>query len=140
MVSINYWAVLASAVASMILGFIWFGPLFGKKWIALMGFSEAQEMEERKKSMVKTNILLFVGALVMSFILAHALIFASTYMNVSGVSAGFAAGFWNWLGFIAPVTLSTVLFEKKSWKLYFINNAYWLISLVVMGIILASWK
>jgi len=137
---INYSTVLVAAIASMVLGFLWFGPVFGKKWIALMGFSEAQMMEARKKSMVKTNLILFIGSLVMSFVLAHALIFASAYLNVNGVSAGVMAGFWNWLGFIAPVTLGVVLFDGKSWKLWFLNNGYWLLSLIVMGIILSLWS
>jgi len=41
----------------------------------------------------------------MSYVLAHELIFASVYLKVSGVSAGLMCGFFNWLGFIAPVTL-----------------------------------
>jgi hypothetical protein len=139
MVPINYLAVLVAAIASMVLGFLWFGPIFGKKWIALMGFKEAEMMEARKKSMVKTNVILFVGALVMSFVLAHALIFASTYLMMWGVSAGIMAGFWNWLGFIAPVTLGTVLFDGRSWKLWFLNNGYWLLSLMIMGVILSLW-
>jgi hypothetical protein len=36
MVPINYLAVIASTVAAMIVGFIWYGPLFGR----YLGFSE----------------------------------------------------------------------------------------------------
>jgi hypothetical protein len=30
--SINYLAILASAIVAMPVGFLWFGPLFGKAW------------------------------------------------------------------------------------------------------------
>jgi hypothetical protein len=76
----------------------------------------------------------------MSYVLDHALIYASEYMKMSGISAGLMCGFFNWLGFIAPVTLGVVMYQKKSWMLWILDNAYWLLSLLVMGAILASWK
>jgi hypothetical protein len=75
----------------------------------------------------------------MSGVLAHSLVYASAYMKVTGVSAGLMAGFWNWLGFIAPVTLGVVLWEGKSWKLWFLQGGHYLVSLLVMGVILALW-
>lgn len=139
-VPINYLAVLAGAVASMTLGFVWYGPLFGKQWIALSGMTP-EEMEAAKtKGMAKEYALTFVGSLAMSYVLAHAIVFASAYFSFGGVRAGLAAGFWNWLGFIAPVTLGTVLWERKPWKLWFLNNAYQLLTLLVMGTILALWQ
>lgn len=136
-VPINYWSVLAAAVVSMVLGFLWYGPLFGKQWIALSGMSPEKLDAAKKRGMSKMYVVTFIGSLVMSYVLAHALIFASTYLEVRGVFAGVMAGFWNWLGFIAPVTVGAVLWEGKSWKLWCLNNAYHLVALVVMGIILA---
>ncbi|MBI3341870.1 DUF1761 domain-containing protein, partial [Candidatus Curtissbacteria bacterium] len=34
---INYMAVVAAAVVNMVLGFLWYGPLFGKPWMKMMG-------------------------------------------------------------------------------------------------------
>lgn len=31
-------AVVLAAVVSMIVGWLWYGPLFGKQWMALMGW------------------------------------------------------------------------------------------------------
>jgi hypothetical protein len=47
-------------------------------------------------------------------VLAHALVFVAAYFKMSGIHAGVMPGFWNWLGFIAPVTLGAVLREGKS--------------------------
>lgn len=138
-VLINYWAVLAAAVASMVLGFLWYGPLFGKQWVALSGLSQEKLDTAKNRGMSKMYVITFIGSLVMSYVLAHALIFASTYLEVTGFSAGVMAGFWNWLGFVAPVTVGVVLWEGKSWKLWVLNNAYHLLALVVMGVILALW-
>ncbi len=140
MVPINYLAVVVAAAASMVIGFLWYGPLFGKPWMALMGITpEKIEAAKAKGGMGKSYALMALASLVMSFVLAHALIFAATYLKVSGLSAAFQAAFWNWLGFIAPVTLGSVLWEGRPWKLWILNNAYYLVSLFVMATILAFW-
>ena len=139
MVPINYLAVVACAIASMVLGFLWYGPVVGKQWMALMKITPEQMAAGKDKGMSKSYALMFIGSLVMAYVLAHALVFAATYLKASGVSAGLTAGFWNWLGFIAPVTLGSVLWEGKSWKLWVLNNAYQLLNLLVMGVILAVW-
>ena len=144
MVDVNYLAVLAGALSNMVIGFLWFGPLFGKQWIGLMGFdpAKAEEMktQAKAKGMGKYYAGAFVGALVMSYVLAHSIEFAGFYMLVDGVKAGLSTGFWMWLGFIVPVTLSSVIWEGKSWKLWMFNLAYWLVALLAMGAIIAGWK
>ena len=139
MVPVNYLAVLGAAVLSMTLGYLWYGPLFGKQWMKLMGWTKEGMKGMKNSEMSKMYGLQFVGSLVMAFVLAHALIFASSYLHVSGVSAGLQTGFWNWLGFVAPVTMVGVLWEGKSWKLWFLNNSYYLVSLCAMGVLLALW-
>lgn len=138
-VPINYVAVLVAAAAAMVLGFLWYGPLFGKLWMSLSGISASTLDAQKKKGMGSKYLVMIVGTLVMSYVLAHALVFASAYLKVVGVSAGLMAGFWNWLGFIGPVTLGSVLWEGKSWKLWGLHNAYQLLSLLVMGVVLALW-
>lgn len=135
----NYLAVLGAAIVSMVVGFLWYGPIFGKIWMKEMGFTKEYMEAAKKKGMGKSYAIMFVGSLVMSFVLHHALVFASTYLLASGVSAGLMAGFWNWIGFVAPVTLGSVLWESKSWKLWFLNNGYYLVTLCAMGVTLALW-
>jgi mannitol-specific phosphotransferase system IIBC component len=138
MVPINYLAVLVAAILSMILGYIWYGPLFGKLWMRLMGFTK-ESMSEGKSKMAKTYSIMFIGTLLMSFTLAHSIVFASAYMNSAGVDAGLTAGIWNWLGFVVPVSLGSVLWDGKPWKLWFINAGYYLVALLMMGVLLAVW-
>lgn len=125
----------------MVLGFLWYGLLFGKSWMRMMGWdpNDTAKMEAMKKEANKGYALMFIGSLVMAYVLAHALVFASVYTKTEGVAAGLMVGFWNWLGFIAPVTLGSVLWEGKSWKLWVFNNAYNLVQLLVFGVILVSW-
>ena len=137
MVPVNYIAVLVAAVVNIVLGFLWYGPLFGKPWMAMMGFTKESMDQAKKKGMAKNYALMALGSLVMSYVLAHSFVFASTYTATTGVVGGLMVGFWSWLGFIAPVTMGTVLWEGKSWKLWILNSGYYFVGLLIMGVILA---
>jgi hypothetical protein len=132
-IHVNYLAVLVAAFANYVIGMIWYGALFGRAWKTLSGVSDM-------KFAPSGVVLGAVAALAMSYVLCHAVIFGNAYLKTGGVSGGLMCGFFNWLGFIAPVTLGVVIYEKKSWKLWMLNNAYWLVSLLVMGAILSGWK
>lgn len=143
-VPINYLAVLVSAIAAIGLGALWYGPLFGKAWMKEVGLTaddmqKAKSDPEAKRTMLKSYLLMSVGALVMAYVFAHSLVFANYYLETTGVGAGLTGAFWNWLGFIAPVTLAPVLWEGKSYKYWSITAGYYIASLGVMGVILSLW-
>ena len=135
-VDINYLAVLVAAVAAMAIGAFWYSPIgFGKQWMKLSEMTEKKIEDEKKKGMGKTYAVAFAGTLVMSFVLAYFV----DYTQAMTIAEGIQAGFWLWLGFIATVQLGIVLWEGKPIKLYLINSAHYLTTLVVMGAILAVW-
>ncbi len=140
MVPVNFLAVVLSAVAALFIGFLWFGPVFGKQWISVMGFTKEQMDAAMKKGMASSYLSMFVAALVMAFVLAHAIIFADSYLGMSGIAGGIVVACANWLGFVAPVFLGAVIWEGKPWKWWFLNAGYYLVDLVVMGIILSVWQ
>ncbi len=139
-IPINYLAVFAAAVVSMIVGSLWYGPLFGKPWMKEMGFKSTKMSDAMKQGMAKSYGLMFVGSLLMAYVLANELVFSGNFMQTSGLSVGLTGGFFNWLGFVAPVSLGTVLWDGKSWKLWFMNSGYYLVSLLLMGSLLSVWK
>lgn len=141
MVPIEYGAVVVAAILSMVIGFVWYGPLFGKVWSELMGWGPMtpEKMKEMQKKARPAYAITFVASLVMAYVLAHTYVFASSYTNTVGLVGGLMAGFWSWLGFIMPVTLGSVLWDGKPWKLWFINAGYWLVLLLVMGAVIGWW-
>ncbi len=142
MVPINYLAVVACAVAAMAIGFVWYGPLFGKKWSELMGWGAMtpEALKEKQKAAMPGYAVSFVGALVMAYVLAHGLVFGNAYLHTSGISGGLQGSFWYWFGFVVPVTLGTVFWDGKPWKLWFINVGYYFVQIMVMGAILGFWS
>ncbi len=139
---VNCWAVLIAAIANMALGFAWYGPLFGKQWVAMMGWTKA-DMEKGREKMQKdgwkTYLLAFAGSLMTSFVLAYVITFLGAYFYIGGIAMGMVTGFWMWVGFVVPVTLSTVLWEGKSWKLWFLNTSYYMFAFMIMGAIVSLW-
>lgn len=136
-IGVNLIAVLVGAVANMVLGFLWYSKtFFGKEWIRLTGMKEGHSMDSQK--MAKTYGISFIGGFVMIYVLAHFLKLAGAETAVAGAQGGF----WAWLGFVATTGANEYLFavQPKPWKLYWINQGYILVSLLVSGAILAIWR
>src|SRR3989344_1816524 len=120
-VAVNYLSVLFAAIASMILGFLWYGPLFGKAWVKLSGISKKDIGKAKKEGMGRKYFFEFLTALIMAYVLAH---FAN-YVQATTITDAFALGFWAWLGFIATVQLGIVLWEGRTFKLYLLKAGYY---------------
>jgi hypothetical protein len=138
-IPINYLAVLVSAIASMVLGFLWYGPLFGKPWMKLMGFTAESMDAAKKKGMTQSYILMMIGALLMAYVLAHAIMFGVAYTGIGGAVGGAMGAFYYWLGIAAPILMGAQLWEGKPWKLFGIQAGYYLASMLIQGAILGSW-
>jgi len=132
-VDVNFWAVLVGGVTSMVIGYIWYHPaVFGKTWMKELGKSEA---DLKNMGTGASYLMMFVGALVLAYIMAH---FAS-YAGAHDVSTGAMTGFWAWLGFAATTGLSKKLFQGSSWTLFAVDYGYHLVQFVVVAAIVASW-
>lgn len=134
---INYTAVLVAGLIPMVMGFIWYGPLFGKPWMQMVGMTPKMMEEAKKKGMGKKYTLMFFGALVMSYVLAQIV----DYSFSATITEGMSVGFWVWLGFVATTMLSSSLFAVKSKPvaLFALDSGYYLVCLMLMGALLAVW-
>ena len=126
---IHWIAVLAAAVAGFVVGGIWYGPVFGKAWMAERGIT----MESAKgMNMPLVYGTTFVLNLVASFVLDHVY---GTYNNPDlatsvMISGGIA------LAFIVTSIGVNYLFSRQSLKLFLIDAGYWLVIYCVMGVVL----
>jgi hypothetical protein len=53
---------------------------------------------------------------------------------------GAFVGFLCWLGFFAAPNFAQGIYENRPFKLFAINNGYWLVCLLITGGLLAVWK
>lgn len=129
---VNWAAVVVAAIIYLILGFLWYGPLFGRRWMALMSITPSGM---NSATMIRTTAGSFVVALVMFYVLS--LVVDWTGARTAG--AGIWAGFLMWLGFVGTIMFNSVLYESRPVALYVLNTAYHLIALLVAGALLAVW-
>ncbi|SHH56940.1 Protein of unknown function [Chryseolinea serpens] len=128
----NYLAVIVAALSTFLVGGLWYSPaLFGKAWMRENGFTE-EGMKGR--SMAKIFGLAFFLALISAINLAMFL--GPENRPAMGALWGFAAGF----GWVATFVGTHYLFERKSFTLFLINAGYSVVSLTLMGVILAAWR
>lgn len=137
-IQINLVALIVAGIASMAVGFLWYSPvLFAKPWMKLMGYT-SEGMKDMQKKMGPMYGLSFVATLVTVFVLIHSTTYAASYLsNMGKMAAYLMTAFWTWIGFVAPVQMTDVIFGSKKWKLFAINTGYQLVSLLVMAVILA---
>ena len=162
----NILFVAIAALVPLVMGFIWYGPLFGNAWMKEMGFTK-ESMEG--KNMTLIFILCLVFSFILSFILQTLVIHQwgvySSLMGEPGFAegtAGEATTFFNnymetygdrfrtfkhgalhgsilGLFLVLPILAIIAMFEKKSVKYVAINAGYWIVSLAIMAGIVCQW-
>jgi hypothetical protein len=137
---INIFAILVAVVANIAIQMVWYTALFSKSWCLEMGYDP--NMKPDKKTMLKGMSLNFLGTFLFVWVLAFYLagwryIPGATEMSpvVSGVNSAISVC----VGFFVPVQLSRIVWEKRTWKLFFINTGYHLVATVIVAVILSYW-
>lgn len=129
---LNVLAILAAALATMALGFVWYAPpVFGNAWMRLLG--------KRKEDMGKPGpaiALSALGSLLAAVALAVTLEGFAARDLVSGLGIGALVG----VGFIAPVMATDHVFAGRPIPLYLLNVTYHVLSFIAMGAILGAWQ
>lgn len=128
--NIHWFSVVTAAVSSFLVGGIWYGPLFGKTWMAAFGFTQE---DLKKRNVPKT----FGLSLLLAFIAALTL---DMFIGVqAGLIFGAMAGFMAGIGWVATLLGILYLFEMQSLKAYLVNAGYCIVALTIMGAVLGAW-
>lgn len=135
--AINWLAVIAATLIGFVIGFLWYGPLFGKAWMASTGMTEEKAAQA---NMPVVFGLSFVFQLIMAFCLA--MFFYGDPNAADAITAGTGAfyGFLTGFGWVATALGVNALFEQRSWKYILINGGYWIVVFTLMGLVLGVWK
>jgi hypothetical protein len=134
---INYWAVLVSAVASMVIGGVWYGPLFGKLFMHIQGWDKRTKAERvaMMKGMVWNYIFQFIASVVMFYVLGVLMY----VMGVTGAVNGLAVGLLLWIGFVVPLAFGNTLWGGKP-AIFWLSIGNMLLTLLAAGAIVGAWR
>jgi Protein of unknown function (DUF1761) len=129
-----WWSVLLAAVASMVIGFLWYSPaLFAKPWCAAMGID--MNDPAGKEKMKKEAGSMYTLAFIMSVIVAIGLSRLMLSLQVEDLGRAVKVGAAVWLCFVMTVQFTSVLFGGQKKMVFWINTGYQLVSYLVMAII-----
>ena len=128
----NYLAVVVAAIAYWLLGYLWYGVLFNKAWMAL----EPMAVEQSKSA---SPVIPLVVSFLLELLIAYSLAQLCIWRNANTAGRGASVGVLMWIGFVGPITFMTYMFEMRSKELFAINEFYPLAGLVLMGVILGAW-
>ncbi|WP_265766956.1 DUF1761 domain-containing protein [Fodinibius salsisoli] len=125
-----------ATLSTFVVGWLWYGPLFGKAWMSAVGVTE-EDLE--KGNMTKIFGLSFIFEFIMAFNLAMFLTGSPEAAEQMSAGTGAFYGFLTGFGWIFFALAVNSLYEDKSWKYIFINGGYWTVSFTVMGLIIGAW-
>jgi len=115
--SLDWPAVIVSTLVLMVVGTVWYGPLFGKPWARAHGIPFSTKPEPIK--IIKTAAYMFLFSVGVSFFvfddIEHAL--------VAGLLFGFL--------FIAMALYSGVVWAKKSARAYTFDLLFWIVAVIL---------
>ncbi|MCI2228565.1 DUF1761 domain-containing protein [Polaribacter sp. MSW13] len=156
---INFLVFFLSALVPLVIGFFWYGPLFGKAWMKEMGFTKESLSGQ---NMLVTFILCYIFSLFIALFLLPETIHQMGVFSVLSNETGFAEqtggaftyfqdflanygdrfrtfkhgafhGVLSGIFLVLPVLSIIAMFERKSVKYVAINTGYWVVVLAIMG-------
>ncbi len=134
---LNYITIFGAALISMAVGGIWYGPLFGKKWMEIIGATELDKArrEEMQKASLPLYGIQFALTLLQVYVLSNLLIWTG--------GNGIGVAFWMWLGFVMPTVAGSSMWNNNSntvkWAMFLIQAGYQLVMFLLYGYVLGLW-
>jgi hypothetical protein len=132
-----YLPIIVCAVLSLVLGAIWYGPLFGKTWMRIIGVTDMDI--ERRKEMQKKAMPLYL----VQFILSLFQLFVLAHLTGATAISGLMSALLVFGGFVLPTLAGSCMWtnepRKMAWTRFLVQAGYQLVSLAIFGIILGVW-
>ena len=133
---INFLAVIAAALAAFFIGGAWYTALFGKAWIKSRRYTDAQVQEMKKRRPPGAFFsMMIICYMVISLVMASMM----SIFGIHGAGNGALFGFMIWI-IAAAIAMTAHISSNFHVIGYFIDVAYQLIYLVLIGLILGAWR
>lgn len=134
MIDVNLVAIVAATVVTMAIATVWYSPsVFGKRWMKDVGITD-EDIEAKKQGMWKRFLAASVAQFIVLYILSFFLVIADAFDGTTAIGAAV------WITIlVAGVSVSAVIWEKKTLQYFLINAGYAAVTLVGGGAIIFYW-
>lgn len=132
---INYLAVIAATLSTMIVGSIWYTPkVFGTAWMRL-----AKVTPGEGKSAVGPILITLVVSFITSWVLAGAIWIAFEFYGGSFLVSALLTGAVLWAGLTAARFITHDAFEGRPAALTLMNCAHEFVTIMIIALVLGVW-
>ncbi len=130
---LSLFAIVLAAVVSFMFGWLWYGVLFPRQWMAAVGKAEADIKGEGGPSPTPF-VISFIALLVMAWVLAGVI----HHLGPGEVTLknGAISGASLWLGFVATTLVVNHTFQGVKPALTVLDGGHWLGVLLLQGAVL----
>lgn len=130
---INHLAVLIAVVLQFVLGFLWYGPLFGEAWMGMVGLDMDTIMADPAGAGEWiTNVVASAAGI-------YLLAWLYTKLGVASLGKGAWYGFLIGFVFVLLANMTTGMFAKDPYWLAWITGGFTTVGLTVGGAVLGAW-
>lgn len=133
--AIPWVGVLVAVIATQILGFLWYGPLFGKTWMGALGKTPESMKADPNQASVAQAV---TGGVISSILSAVTLAILLSLSATPDLESGLKIGLLVSVGIMAANAVSGGLYEGRPATLTWVNVAYSILSLTIMGAIVGA--
>ena len=129
-VGLNWWAIVVATAVAFALGGLWYGPLFGKAWLAALGKTE-DDIQPSPQPFIVSAVTTLITCIVVAALMRM--------LDMTGLVSGLLFGLLTGIGFIATSMASDTAFCGWAWKLWAIQAGYRVSYSILMGGIIGIW-
>jgi len=133
---INYFAVIAATLSSMIVGSIWYTPkVFGNYWMRKADITPSGNSKDAIRPILITVVVSFITA----WVLAGAIYISWAFYDSSWLLNAVVTGIILWAGLTAARFITHDAFDGRPAGLTVLNVAHEFVTIVIMALIIGVW-
>ena len=131
-VTVDWTGVIVATVVAMVIGGVWYGPLFQKAWMGYLGKTKEELSGNAGIGYLVAALGSFISAIVMTYVVQWA--------TAEGFGEGALVGIVMWAGFIISTMVTGSIFENRPYGLLMINSGNSLVTFLVVGGIVGAFN
>ena len=129
-VDVSLLGIVAATIGYQALGALWYGPVFGSRWMDAMGYADSADVPGENAT--AGYAITAVGSLVAVTLLGVLIDWVGATTLTEGLVVGALVG----VGFVATTGLQSVPFEERPWSVYLLSAGYNVVALAGAGALL----
>lgn len=126
--SVRWWVIPAAIVINFIIGMMWYGPLFGKKWMAAVGL--------KAEDISGSNVGVYIYAAINAAVGALGLAFILNAIGVETIAQGLLVTLIVWTAINLAPSINHLNFEMRPKSLIYITTLHDLVGWLVITILI----